>query len=97
MRKSTSLACSAKLKRFLNPLDEIVPVFVNILPTRMHDAPSVRRQLVQSVSIIGPRSEVLMITIAIGLDDQSLFWVREIDSGNELFIRDHHELSLRPR
>ncbi len=37
-----------------------------------------------------------MITIAIGLDDQSLFGVREIDSGNEFFICDDHELSLGP-
>jgi len=84
------------LKRALNPLDEIVLASGDILPSRVHDTPSVCGQLVQSISIVGPGSEVLMITIAIGLDDQSLFWVREINPGNELFMGGDHELSLGP-
>ena len=35
-----------------------------------------------------------MISVAIGLDDQSLFWVREINLGNELVIGGNRELSL---
>ncbi len=52
----------------------------------MHDAPSIRCQLVQSIAILGPGLVVLMIAVAIGLDDQSLFGVREINLGNELVI-----------
>ncbi len=80
----------------MNSLDEIVLAYGNILPSRVHDAPAVCRQLVQSISIVGPSLEVLMITIAIRLDDQSLFWIREINLGNELIIGGDRELPLGP-
>ena len=92
----TPVACNGGLKRALNPLDEIVLAYGNVLPSCMHDAPSICSQLVQSISIVGPGLESLMITVPIGLDDQSLFWVREINPGNELVMGGNHELSLGP-
>src|SRR5260370_36596796 len=74
--------CLRGPERPLNSLDEIVLAYGNIFPSRMDDAPSVRGQPAEPLSIVGPRLEVLMIAIAIRLDDQSLFWIREINLAN---------------